>query len=317
VISERADHSYEREQKLQAEIEKLQAEVQEWKTRYAKAKTTIRSIRHSSMGLQVPSSGLLGQDGNLVDPRGLIKAVHLTKFQISIDELLRIARGMNFAQSLEHVKSVVVATRALTQEVGDENEEISRIKQRVSATANNLTTAAKNHAGGHGLSPVSLLDAAASHLTASVIELVRLVKIRPTTSEDALAEEDEYLASAVTQIDEDAMTFSQHDDRFLPVGAASISGHDFPQPPSNGNPGLVKDARFAENRQSNDSVYSIKSAKQRNRSRNGSSMLGEQVGSESKNWVEAPSFVRNESNVEELRVSLNRFPMPPLGLRSP
>jgi len=43
-----------------------------------------------------------------------------------------------------------------------------------------LITASKNFVSANGLSPVSLLDAAASHLTAAVVELVRTVKIRPT-----------------------------------------------------------------------------------------------------------------------------------------
>ena len=307
-ISERADNSYEREQALQATISKLQAEVQEWKNRYTKAKTTIRSIRSSSMGLQVPSSGLLGKDGNLVDARGLIRAVALTKFQISIDELLRIARGMNFSQSLDAVKSVVVATRALTAEITDENEEVARIKQRVSATANNLTTAAKNHSGGHGLSPVSLLDAAASHLTASVIELVRLVKIRPTSDGD-IEEEDEYLASAVTQIDDDAMTFSA-------VNGIPQGGYGFPSPPSNGNPGHVYGEPGV--RLSGDSVFSGKSQTQKERSRNGNSMVGELVGNESRGWKEHEFPGRKGSEVEELRVgAIHDFPMPPHSLHSP
>jgi hypothetical protein len=54
------------------------------------------------------------------------------------------------------------------------------LKGKVSATANNVITASKNYATAGGLSPVSLLDAAASHLTAAVVDLVRTVKIKPT-----------------------------------------------------------------------------------------------------------------------------------------
>jgi hypothetical protein len=53
-----------------------------------------------------------------------------------------------------------------------------------------MITAAKNFVRSNGLSPVSLLDAAASHLSTAVIELVRLVKIRPTP-EDELNENEE------------------------------------------------------------------------------------------------------------------------------
>ncbi len=42
----------------------------------------------------------------------------------------------------------------------------------MSSTANNLITASKNFAASAGISPVSLLDAAASHLVAAVVELL-------------------------------------------------------------------------------------------------------------------------------------------------
>ncbi|PWW79124.1 hypothetical protein C7212DRAFT_340048 [Tuber magnatum] len=183
-ISERADHSFEREEKLISEIEKLQNEVKEWKARYARTKATLRSLRTSSMGLALQSpTSLISKEGGLSDPNGLVKDVHVTKFQISIDELLRTARSVNYSQTLEYVKAVVMATRSITEDIDESkvhNDDRLKLKSRVSATANNLTTAAKNHATGGGLSPVSLVDAAASHLTASIVELIKIVKIRPT-----------------------------------------------------------------------------------------------------------------------------------------
>ncbi|KAA8913386.1 hypothetical protein FN846DRAFT_130288 [Sphaerosporella brunnea] len=325
VISERADHSFEREEKLNNQIQKLQSEVQEWKSRYAKAKTTIRSIRSSSLGLQVPTSGgLFGKEGNLVDARGLIKAVHLTKFQIAIDELLKVARSINFGQSLEQVKSVVIATRALTQDIsGEQNDAITRLKARISATANNLTTAAKNHATGAGLSPVSLLDAAASHLTASVIELVKLVRIRPT-QEGESDEDEDYIASA-TAIDDEEMQFSPHDEnRYVPVGANDSSEVENSHVNGNGHHAVPElDVNGAGQRLSNDSMYSPLSSPRGSssaprsapRSRDGSAILGETVGTESKNWGRGsgPAFgIRTSgSDVEELRVGDHSFPMPP------
>ncbi|KAI5780027.1 hypothetical protein EDC01DRAFT_668963 [Geopyxis carbonaria] len=315
IISERADDSVEREDKLNREINKLKDEVKEWKSRYAKAKTTIRSIRSSSLGLQVPTSNsLLGKDGNLVDAKGLIKAVNLTKFQISIDELLRIARGINFGQSLEQVKSVVIATRTLTQEIQDTSNEVERIKTQISATANNLITAAKNHSIGCGLSPVSLVDAAASHLTASVIEMVKLVKIRPTMEGD-IDEEDELVASA-THIDDEA--FSPDDEnRYLPEDT-DPSIHAFPAPPvninGNGNGHVPEFYNGNGNgngngRLSNDSEYSPfnstrdPSMNGTSRSRDGSTMLGDQV--DSKNWGHDQGQLRpTQSDVEELRIFL-------------
>ncbi|KAF8543302.1 hypothetical protein BDD12DRAFT_726529 [Trichophaea hybrida] len=336
VISERADHSFEREEKLNAQIQKLQGEVQEWKSRYAKAKTTIRSIRSSSLGLQVPTSGgLFGKEGNLVDARGLIKAVHLTKFQISIDELLKVARSINFAQSLEQVKAVIVATKTLTQDIeGERNETVTRLRSRISATANNLTTAAKNHATGCGLSPVSLLDAAASHLTASVIELVKLVKLRPTLVGES-DEDDDYIHSATAIEDDD---FSPNDDnRYLPAGATNDSqfqqNHHYVNGNGNSNGGRampppgVNVVNGDAERLSNESLYSPHNSLRgsglegsKGSSRNGSAILGEtMVAADNKNWGPRGSSsgrgvvgMRSAgSDVEELRVGVHDFPMPP------
>ncbi|KAI5789489.1 hypothetical protein FPQ18DRAFT_261537 [Pyronema domesticum] len=304
LLSERADSSFSREEDLNLQIRSLQQEITEWKSRYAKAKTTIRSIRSSSLGLQVPTSmGLFqGANGNLVDRNGLIKAVLLTKFQIAIDELLKVARGISFAMSLDQVKSVILATKALTQDLEDQllsnpgvigkpgsTEAITRLRSRISATANNLTTAAKNHAQGCGLSPVSLLDAAASHLTASVIELVKLVKIRPT-QEGEEDDEEEYLNSA-TVIDDDTPVFSEPDKE----GGWFTGGVVVPQ--GNGGVPGVSVARLSSG---GESLYSPLSSPRESldgkletsnmglrKGRDGSVMLGERVAAESKNWGRA------------------------------
>lgn len=132
---------------------------------------------------------------------GLIKDVHVTKFQISIDELLRIARYDEHRLVMQQVRTVVVAVRYILQDVQtapepeDDSARRPRVKatRKVSATANNLITASKNFANSSGLSPVSLLDAAASHLSTAVIEIIHLVKIRASPAdelEDVEVEED-------------------------------------------------------------------------------------------------------------------------------
>ena len=186
----RSAESWEREEKLSQQIVKLQEEVNEWKSRYARAKTQLRSIRAASMGLalQQSCSSLAARDG-LTDPDGIIKDFHVTKFQIAIDDLLRTARVSEPTVVLDHMKITVMAAKAITDCIdqvtgssmaSEEAEGIAKLKSRISATANNLITAAKNHVTANGLSPVSLLDAAASHLTASVVELIKKVKIKPS-----------------------------------------------------------------------------------------------------------------------------------------
>lgn len=189
AMSEHSGSNWEREEKLTREVHRLEEEVKEWKSRYARTKTQLRNMRASSLGLSIhrPDAGRTAKDNEFTQPDGLVKDVHITKFQISIDELLRVARSGEPSAVLDHMKSVVVTVRHITQDIDaaksseDEVTQLqSKLKSRVSATANNLITASKNFASSNGISPVSLLDAAASHLAAAVVELVRTVKIRPT-----------------------------------------------------------------------------------------------------------------------------------------
>jgi predicted nucleic acid-binding Zn-ribbon protein len=213
-LSARSDMALEKEERLNNQVSGLQAELKEWKARYARTKTQLRSLKASSVGLASlasPDAANYARDLNFTTPEGLVKDVHVTKFQLSIDELLQVARRPDPEQVLESMKHVVKCVRAITGDIdstplsqmqspsssinGDGNlppeKQQAKLKARVSATANNLITASKNHASSAGLSPVSLLDAAASHLSTSVIELVKHVKVRPTSEEELHREEDD------------------------------------------------------------------------------------------------------------------------------
>lgn len=208
-LSARSDAAVEKEERLAAQVSSLDAEVKEWKTRYARAKTQLRSLKASSIGLaSLASPNILNytRDATLSTPDGAVKDVHVTNFQLSIDELLQVARRTDPEQVLESMRHVVKCVRAITGDIdstslsqlasptssvsGDLTNPEKKLKSRVSATANNLITASKNHASSGGLAPVSLLDAAASHLSTAVVELVKHVKVRPTP-EDELNHDEE------------------------------------------------------------------------------------------------------------------------------
>lgn len=199
TMAESGGGNFEREEKLQAEVNKLQEEVKEWKGRYVKARTQLRSVRTSSLGLSIPRPDASRDAAPLQDRNGLVKDVHVTRFQISIDELLRIARSDTPQAVLDHMKTVVLAVRGITSDIDaesspDKDDDLTKkrtkLKGKVSATANNLITASKNFASANGLYPVSLVDAAASHLTAAVVDLLHTVKIRPSPDGE-LEDEDE------------------------------------------------------------------------------------------------------------------------------
>jgi hypothetical protein len=61
-------------------------------------------------------------------------------------------------------------------------ETVQSLCDRTEATLSNLVAAARTHATSYGLSPVSLLDAALSHVSASVTELTKLLLVRRSTA---------------------------------------------------------------------------------------------------------------------------------------
>lgn len=199
ALSERSNESQQREENLVRQVHRLEKDVQEWKSRYARKRTQARNLRASAMAipLQQADSGQVAKDGNFTAQDGLVKDINVTRFQIAIDELLQSARGDEPSAVLTRVKPVAIAVRDIILDLGDTQssqdeavQQRNRLRAKVSATANNLVTASKNFATSKGLSPVSLLDAAASHLTSSIVELIRLVKIRPTPAQE-LEEQEE------------------------------------------------------------------------------------------------------------------------------
>ena len=206
VLSERSGQSLEREEKLVHQVHMLEKELQQWKNRYARSKTQLGNLRASSTETTI-SQPSTARDAAFISQEGLVRDIHITKFQIAIDELLQSARGSEPNAVIAQVKSVVVAVRNITLDMGDTQsskdelvQQRHKLKTKVSATANNLITAAKNFAMSKGVSPVSLLDAAASHVSAAVVELVRFVKVRPTPAGE-LDDDDQYTPIADSPAD--------------------------------------------------------------------------------------------------------------------
>lgn len=190
TLSEQSHANWEREEQLSTEVHRLEGEVNEWKHRYAKAKAQLRHLRTASGGISDsrPDASVLAKEHDLVHVDGLVKDVHVTKFQMSIDELLRVARFEESRVVFHQIKLVVMAVRLIIQDVDQAPTPAdglrTKAKARVSNTANNVITAARNFANSSGLSPVSLLDAAASHLCTAVVELIRVVKIQASPTDE-------------------------------------------------------------------------------------------------------------------------------------
>lgn len=199
ALSQQHMPSWEKQAELERTVEQLEKEVRDWRNRYARTKTQLRNMRASSMGLTIETNAeKYIREKGFVANNGLVRDVHVTKFQISIDELLRRARTDEPEGVIDGMRAAIVNIRRIIKDMEESqpaDEEVVRqqqkLKSRVSATANNLITASKNFASAAGLSPVSLLDAAASHLVAALVELLRTVKIRATPATELEDDDDD------------------------------------------------------------------------------------------------------------------------------
>lgn len=129
-----------------------------------------------------------------ISESGGILDVHVTSFQTAIDNLLAVARSNQPSGVLTPMRAVVNTVATITEDLrafeqrssrerqGVDEESVKTIRERIDATLSNLVAAVKNHATSHGLSPVSLVDAAASHVSASVVTAVSTVMMRKATA---------------------------------------------------------------------------------------------------------------------------------------
>jgi hypothetical protein len=184
---------------LVMEVQTLKMEVQEWKSRYSKAKSEVRNLKAAStygtVGTLQPNFGSFGEASPYFSPYGRVRSSNVAKFQVAMDEFVSKSRQHN-VDLLQYLHNVIVATRMINQEIFEyddlkssegDNSNIAQCSSLVSRTANQFITTTRNHCVAGGLSPYSILDAAASDLSFAVIELLKSAKIRTS---DTMPESD-------------------------------------------------------------------------------------------------------------------------------
>ncbi|KAF5351618.1 hypothetical protein D9756_007499 [Leucocoprinus leucothites] len=174
-------------------IRDLDSQFKEYKRKYEQAKTELRNVKATS---QLYSQGIKVdrlEDQLPVSPEGGILDIHITAFVSAIDTLLAAGRSNAPTRVLAPMKTVVNAvtnilddTRTFERRPARERadvdiEALRALRERADATLSNLVAASKTHATSSGMSPVSLLDAAASHVSVCVSEIGRTVLIRKAT----------------------------------------------------------------------------------------------------------------------------------------
>lgn len=145
----------------------------------------------SQLYLQAPKQ--IPDDQLPVTPSGGLLDIHVTAFLSSIDLLLTAGRSSNPARVYSPTKAVVNAVHAIIEDVRSvearprkerldyELEDLQALRERADTTLSNLVVAARTHATSFGMSPVSLLDAAASHVSSAVTDIGKTIQVRKAT----------------------------------------------------------------------------------------------------------------------------------------
>ncbi|KAJ6568262.1 hypothetical protein DFH09DRAFT_432902 [Mycena vulgaris] len=160
--------------------------------KYEQVPTEIRGVKAAELFFQAskydkPEDQLpVSSDGGILD-------MHLTTFLTAIDDLLAASRSNTPTRVLAAAKVVVDGVSAIVDDVRAfearpphehsdvDLDALSGLRERLETTLANLVAAVKTHATSAGLWPVSLLDAAASHVAATIANIGRIIGIRKAT----------------------------------------------------------------------------------------------------------------------------------------
>jgi len=150
-------------------------------------KTELRSVKAmTQLLLEAPKQS---EDQLPVAADGGILDVHIFAFLSAIDSLLTAGRSNAPTEILTPLNAAINAVTAITddlkafaQDRSDmDRDALGSLHTQADVTLSNLVAASITHAASSGMSPVSLLDAAASHVSASVTEIGKAIDIRKAT----------------------------------------------------------------------------------------------------------------------------------------
>ena len=192
-------------------IRDLHMQMSAYKRRYEGTKAELRIAQSASQVWAQPHV----DEWKYVSPTGAVADTNLKSFQTSIDELLTTARSAAPSNVLIAMKTVVLSTTLVTDDIAkyesqpenelgalsaQQREDVETLKTSISDALTNLMNACRNHASSQGLAPVSLIDAAATHVAIAVVEVVKLLKLRrvPRPSEDDFSFESTNDATALS-----------------------------------------------------------------------------------------------------------------------
>ncbi|KAI9252453.1 hypothetical protein BY458DRAFT_523041 [Sporodiniella umbellata] len=188
-LSEKNENLRMEKERAENEIERLCEESKAWRTRYESLQSEMRTYKVRSVQYD-PGDAL----SRVLKPtsKGAIEHPLILEYQKAIDALMQTSRSAEPTDVLNSMRTIVFSCKSITAQV--EAYEIQRglsetdqtrlyeLKKRFSTGLSGLLSATTGFAYGMGLSPVSLVDAAAVTLTTTMVDLVKLLGIRSVTA---------------------------------------------------------------------------------------------------------------------------------------
>ncbi|KAI8866711.1 hypothetical protein GQ42DRAFT_181151 [Ramicandelaber brevisporus] len=159
-----------------------------------KARRDARKYRTISVYGKEHSYGDILHLKGLISVDGVLDARFLQSFQHTVDQLLIEARSSDPESIGELAHSVSLIVQNIIDSIesfGNSNldgintlivsaQQLRTTRGRLSAASAELVRAAARYAQGFGISPVSLLEGAASQLATEVLESAKLLKVKPS-----------------------------------------------------------------------------------------------------------------------------------------
>ncbi|KAL7418827.1 component of the polarisome [Cryptotrichosporon argae] len=184
ALSVRNDELMAARERDAAGMHEMEQRVEEFRRKWEAARIELRNLKATStMFVSKPVT----DDHLPASPDGNIADINVSAFQHAIDGLLSAARSSHPSGVLPAMKAIVESVTNIGEDVKSfearpnldvDVNRLESLKHESTARLNNLMQAARAHAMASGLSPVALLDAAAGHLSANVVEIIKLLKIR-------------------------------------------------------------------------------------------------------------------------------------------
>ncbi|ORE10337.1 hypothetical protein BCV72DRAFT_221648 [Rhizopus microsporus var. microsporus] len=207
-LSEKNESLRIQKEQADATIQSLTEETKSWKTKYEGISMELRNYKVRSM--QFDHNDISKEFFLKPTSNGAIGHQYIIEYQTAIDELMRTSRSTKPSEVLTTMRTIVMACKSITTEVEQyevktglseaDQSSLYEIKKRFSTGLSSLLSAATSFANGMGITPVSLVDAAAITLTMTIVDLVKLLGMRSIASDKTIGPSSTRTATATNDI---------------------------------------------------------------------------------------------------------------------